>query len=254
MEVIPMRKYIYAIIDAVEDKVYELTGLNDASVYTISNGSIAAVVSDSSDKRIRPERKNLAAHNAIVKMLMETEPAVLPVAFGTLADSAKAVPAILKKNGDLLHEELDKVRGKVEMGLHVTLDVPNVFEYMLNSQPELAAMRDRVYGKQHGPSQMDQIELGSLFDRLLNKDRERYTEAVMQVLEPYCADIKQNPPREGEVVHLACLVERDAMGKFENAVFEAANLFDNNFSFDFNGPWAAHNFVEVHLDTEDVDD
>lgn len=254
MEAIPMRKYIYAIIDAVEEKAYELKGLNDAGVHTISNGSIAAVVSDLSDKRVRPERKNLAAHNAIIKQFMNQESALLPVAFGTLARNRKAVFDTLEKNRATLIPHLDEVRGKVEMGLHVTLDVPNIFEYMLNSQPELAAMRDRVYGKQHGPSQMDQIELGSLFDRLLNKDRERYTAAVMQALEPYCSDIKQNPPREGEVVHLACLVERDAMGKFESAIFEAANLFDNNFSFDFNGPWAAHNFVEVHLDTEDVDD
>jgi hypothetical protein len=101
---------------------------------------------------------------------------------------------------------------------------------------------------------MDQIELGSLFDRLMNKERARYTAAVMQVLEPHCADTKQNPPREGEVMHLACLVDRGAMKGFENAVFEAANLFDNNFSFDFNGPWAPHNFVDVNLDPENVDD
>jgi hypothetical protein len=101
---------------------------------------------------------------------------------------------------------------------------------------------------------MDQIELGSLFDRLMNKERERYTAAVMQVLEPHCADIKKNPPREGEVMHLACLVGRDVMGDFENDIFEAANLFDNNFSFDFNGPWAPHNFVDINLEPEDNDD
>jgi hypothetical protein len=48
-------------------------------------------------------------------------------------------------------------------------------------------------------------------------------------------------------MNLACLVERPAMPQFENRVFEAAQQFDNNFAFDYNGPWAPHNFVEIDL-------
>jgi hypothetical protein len=33
-------------------------------------------------------------------------------------------------------------------------------------------------------------------------------------------------------------------------VFAAAKLFDNNFTFDYSGPWAPHNFVELELDLE----
>ncbi len=243
-----MGKYIYAVIDVVGDKIYdEPCGLNGAVLHTISCGQITAVVSDLVDKRIRPERKNLAAHNSVIKHLMGEVPSLLPVKFGTLANSAEAVRELLRENNDTLVAELDKVRGRVEMGLHVKLDVANVFEYMVNSQPELGALRDRVYGRQRGPTQMDQIELGSMFDRLLSKERERYTDAVIAVLGIRCADIKQNPPRDGEVMNLACLVDRDAQQAFEDGVCEAANLFDSNFSFDFNGPWAPHNFVDVNL-------
>jgi hypothetical protein len=48
-------------------------------------------------------------------------------------------------------------------------------------------------------------------------------------------------------MNLACLVERPAMPQFESRVFEAAQQFDNNFAFDYNGPWAPHNFVEIDL-------
>jgi hypothetical protein len=48
-------------------------------------------------------------------------------------------------------------------------------------------------------------------------------------------------------MNLACLVKRGALPKFETAIFEAAKLFDNNYSFDYNGPWAPHNFVELDL-------
>ena len=59
--------YLYAIADAVESPpVYGNIGINGAAVYVISQGPLAAVVSDMTEKKIRPERKNLAAHNVVI--------------------------------------------------------------------------------------------------------------------------------------------------------------------------------------------
>ena len=241
--------YLYAIADTVElpPAYFGNIGINGAPVYQISQGSMAAVVSNISEKKIRPERKNLAAHNVVIKRLMENA-TVLPVAFGTIAASNQALMHILKQNSSTFSEQLDRVRGKVELGLRVVLDVPNIFEYMVGRHPDLAELRDDMVGKQHGPTQNDKIEKGRLFDHLFTQDRELHTETVMEVLGPRCVEIRQNPTREEkEVMHLACLVERGAQKAFEDGVFEAANRFDNNFSFDFNGPWAPHHFVSMAL-------
>ena len=241
-------RYLYAIADAAEHLASGDIGVNGATVYPVPQGPIVALVSDITEKRIRPERKNLVAHHAVVKRLME-ETTVLPVAFGTIADSPKAVREILTKNTDTFVEQLALVRGRVEMGLRVNWDVPNIFEYFVKRHPELAELRDSVLGKQRGPTQEDKIELGRRFDRLLAEDRERHMEAVVETLAPRCVDIKEIRLREErEVMHLACLVERDARKSFEDGVFEAAKLFDNSFAFDFNGPWAPHHFVSVALD------
>ena len=242
------RRYLYAIADVAEHPVCDDPGVNGAAVYTVCQGSVAAVISDIAERRIRPERRNLVAHHAVVKSLM-TETTVLPVAFGTIADSKKAVRDILTKNSDTFVEQLDRTRGKVEMGLHVSWDVPNIFDYFVTRHPELARLRDVVFGKRRGPTRDDKIELGRLFDRLLAEDRERHTQAVIQALAAHCADIQQNQPRqEREVMHLACLVERGARRSFEDGVFEAARRFDNGFAFAFNGPWAPHHFVHLALE------
>jgi hypothetical protein len=87
-----------------------------------------------------------------------------------------------------------------------------------------------------------------MFDRVLNEDREAYAEQVEDVLSDCCVEIKRNTPRnEREVINLACLVEREGQAEFEKGIFDAARLFDNNFAFDYNGPWAPHNFVDVAL-------
>jgi hypothetical protein len=49
------------------------------------------------------------------------------------------------------------------------------------------------------------------------------------------------------VVNLSLLVERERLKELDEAVLVAAKLFDNNYAFDVNGPWAPHNFVEMNL-------
>lgn len=241
------RKYLYAIISGKNDRVFGPFGIDAGLVYSISDGRIAAVISDFSDGRIRPERRHLAAHQEVLKKLMaETTP--LPMSFGIIAEGPKAIKKILSIHQGSFLDRLKHVAGRVEMGLRVTWDVPNIFEYFVLSHEELRGARDRYLGSHREPSQEDKIEVGRMFDRILNEDRDAYAEQVEEVLMECCVEIKRNSPRnEREVINLACLVERNGLEAFEKGIFEAARLFDNNFAFDYNGPWAPHNFVDVVL-------
>jgi len=242
------RNYIYAIVEGGEPWIYEALGLEGKDVYTITEGRLAAVVSGLTGSKIRPERANLRAHQAVLKQLMAvTTP--LPMAFGTVAASPEAIHKILIRSRSAFEKQFARVAGKVEMGLRVTWDVPNIFEYFVNTHTELRLARDRLMSARHEFSQEEKIELGRMFDRLLNEDREDHTSKMKHVLAPLCVEFKANPCRnEQEVINLACLVKRDAQEAFSAGVFAAANLFDNNFSFDYSGPWAPHNFVEIDLE------
>ena len=242
------RKSLYAVIGRAPQRQYGSFGLNGAAVHSIFKGRVAAVVSDLPDGEIRPERRHLAAHQQVLRWLLE-ETTPLPISFGIVADSSKAVEKILSQNQTVFLEQLQRVAGKVEMGLRMAWDVPNIFEFLVNTHPELKAARDRLLIGRRGPTAEEKIELGRLFDRILQEDREDYTDRVEAVLSPHCFEIKRNRCRdEREVMNLACLVGKEAQAQFEAAVLEAAKLFDNNFAFDYNGPWAPHNFVEMNLE------
>jgi len=242
------RTYLYAVIADTQGRTYGHFGIDGRMVYSIAVGRVAAVVSDVSSEKIRPERSRLAAHQEVLKKLM-AEATPLPMSFGILADSAEAARKMLSRNQAAFLEQLRRVAGKVEMGVRVTWDVPNIFEYFVNTHPELRLARDRFLGGAREPTQEQKIEVGRMFDRLLNEDREAYAAKVEEILAPHCAETERNKCRnEREVVNLACLVERAAMPRFETSVFEAAKEFDNNFAFDYNGPWAPHNFVEIDLE------
>jgi hypothetical protein len=236
------RNYIYAIVAGGEPRAYPSLGIEGKDVYTITDGRATAVVSSLAASKIRPERANLRAHQAVLKCVMaDTTP--LPMAFGTIGASPEAIRKILVRNQHAFQEQLQRVAGKVEMGLRVTLDVPNIFEYFVNTHTELRLARDRLMSARHEFTQEEKIELGRTFDRLLHEDREDHTRKVEHVLTPLCAEFKSNPCRnENDVINLACLVGRDAQEAF------SAGVFDNNFAFDYSGPWAPHNFVEIDLE------
>jgi hypothetical protein len=240
-------RYIYALAPGDQAREYGSMGVNGGHVYTISNGKVAAVVSDVPNQKIRPERRHFAAHQAVLKKLMEDGP-VLPMAFGIISSGHKAVMNILSRNSKEVSKQLARLSGKVEMGLRVSWDVANIFEYFINTHPELRAARDSLLAGNRNPTHDEKIELGRLFETVLNADRERHLTQVDEVLGPCCSEIKSNKCRdEREVMNLACLVARDSMKEFEAGIFEAARLFDDNFAFDYNGPWAPHNFVNLEI-------
>jgi len=251
------RNYIYAIVAGSEPRSYRSLGVEGNDVYTITDGRVSAVVSGLAGSKIRPARANLAAHQAVLKCLM-TDTTPLPMAFGTIAASPEGIRRILVRNHHAFEQQLKRVAGKVEMGLRVAWDVPNIFEYFVNTHAELRVARDRIVNARHESkaavpeSQEEKIELGRMFDHLLNDDREAHARKVRHVLAPVCMEFKANLCRkEHEVMNLACLVRRDAQEEFSAGVFEAAKLFDNNFTFDYSGPWAPHNFVELDLNLEE---
>jgi len=241
-------RYLYALVEGSQERDFGCLGINGGNVYTISNGDVAAIVSDVLNVDIRPERRNFAAHQAVLKRLMENGD-LLPMSFGIISSGPKAVREILSKNRRTIIDQLHRVSGKCEMGLKVTWDVPNIFEYMVNTHLELREARDRFIGGNREPTPDEKIEIGRLFETILNSDRERHVEQVERVLTSRCFEIRQNRCRdEREVMNLACLVGRTSLKEVEAGVLEAAGLFDDNFAFDYNGPWAPHNFAEIDFD------
>ena len=62
----------------------------------------------------------------------------------------------------------------------------------------------------------EKVELGRLFESLLQQARERHTQRVMEALAPYCAEVRKiDPGDERMIMKLACLVDSDGQGRWE---------------------------------------
>ena len=137
------RTYVFAVVPAETVRPYDCPGIEGNPVHTISEGGLAAVVCGIEGARIRPERRHLAAHQGVLKRLLaDTTP--LPLSFGTLADSPQAIHRFLRRHQHAFLEQLERVAGQVEMGVRVTWDAPNIFEFFVNTHPELREAERRI--------------------------------------------------------------------------------------------------------------
>ncbi len=245
------KQYLYAITLNTGEQHYGTIGIDEQAVYSINNGPLAAIVSPVATKgKIRPQRRNLAAHQQVIKQVMiNTTP--LPVTFGIIADNTQTIHDLLTHHQPALLEQLQKVAGKVEMGLRVIWNVPNIFEYFVNTHESLRELRDRAFDGQSEPTRDEMITIGYRFNQLLEQEREAHTAVVEQILSTHCFEIRRNKCRdEREVMNLVCLVGQTTTSQkaFENSIYETAKLFNDDFMFDYNGPWAPHHFVHLNIE------
>jgi hypothetical protein len=245
-------RYLYGLIRAGEDLDLGCIGLEHAGkparVYTLRVESLAAVVSEyATGQRVLPLRKNLDPHNKVIREVMRIA-TIVPMTFGHVARSEGEIARTLRRNRDEIQAQLDRVDGKVEMGLEVRWDVDNIFEYFVGIDPRLAAMRDQLFGRSGAPSRAEKIDLGSLFEERLRRERAEQTDRVLETLRSCASDVKVNPPKgEKVVMELAFLVDRGGLGPFDERVHEVAGTFPAHYTFDYRGPWAPFDFVELDL-------
>jgi hypothetical protein len=247
--------YLYAVASGLSEADLGPIGLFDTRVYpvTITNGGgeLVAVVSDiPTADELRPERKNLAAHQRVLQKVIESSRVALPVSFGTVADSADGIRNLLTRYQADLKEQMHRVEGKVEIAARTYYkpEKPSVFEFFVSRNPELAQLRDRLTGSGRQPTRDEKIELGQAFEQALNRAREEYASALERELQPYCAEVKRNAPvNEQELVRLACLIPKDKQRDFQAALDRSAKALPDELLIEEHGPFPPYDFVELHL-------
>ena len=247
-----MGKYLYGLIRTEEDWDLGAVGLEcegaPARVHSVRVGTVAAIVSNYVLRgKIPPLRRNLEPHNRVIQEVMKRT-TIVPMAFGHVAKSELELQKTLKRNVDAVEVELGRVEGKVEMGLKIRWDVENIAEYFVSTDDELKAYRDEIFGRSRAPSQPEKLELGRMFERVRDREREEHAERVAEACRAIARDVKVNPPKgEKAVADLAFLVEREKVPAFEQLIYQVAGTFPAQYVFDYSGPWAPFNFVALEF-------
>ena len=173
-----MGLYVYAVGRPGEIDLPPLNGILDRPVKQLEAGSLCAVVSDCPHPLVRAERRNIAASQRVLNAL-HAQFDLLPMAFGTVTKSDADLRRFLDEHRDLLTAQLQRIAGAVEMGLRLSLEVPDPIAYLVERTPTLQTARERTFHGHRPPSYDAKIRLGQLCEDALRRYRDARTAQVV---------------------------------------------------------------------------
>ncbi len=237
-------KFLYALILSDREHEFGTIGLVGGRVYSILYRDIAAVVSDYPVREIRFLRKNLSPYHLTIRTVAG-EHTTIPAKFGQVAANANRVRGILQANYDEIRQELARLQGKVEMGLKISWNVENIFEYLVEKNHELRRQRDQLLSRFSSLTRQQQIDAGSLVYDKLNEMRGKITEKAIGMLQDSFEEVEFNQVTEAKVVmHCAFLIRKDRQEDFSVATERIAVLLGENYAIKVDGPWVPFSFVK----------
>lgn len=246
--IIQSSRYIYALIKTSDAGLLGKDfpeGMGDTPLELIPSGDVTAVASATIETKIRPQRKNLAAHQKVVNWVAE-RCSMLPVAFGLIAEDSDSVYKVISSNSDTLIDQLAVVDGMVEMALTLRWTVDSVFKYFVEQYDDL---KEASISIARGEATRDeQIEMGRQFERRLSYEREKHSTIVLDRLGDTVVKTESQPLRdEFDIIRIACLIRRSETEGFSEKIFAIAADYSDEYGFAFNGPWAPYSFVSLSL-------
>jgi hypothetical protein len=214
--------YVYAVCEReTADPVPRRRGLGGAALRVALANGLAAVYSRHRTLQPRPSPQALWTQERVVRALMDRG-AVLPMRFGTLlADEAALVEALTARREEFM-AGLERVRGRVELGLRVVAD--RLPAPRRNADSGRAYLLDRV--EEHRRAEQAARDVHAPLARLACESRVRRRTAAPTL---FAADY---------------LVERDDAAAFRAEVERTAAVVPGVRAV-CTGPWPPYGFVDA---------
>jgi hypothetical protein len=229
--------YLYAITHDLElDELGGLSGLGTAPLDAATVEGLTAVFNEVSSDVVRLDETTMWRHERVIEALMQRHP-VLPVRFGTTFSNPGALSAALDERRAALRVSLQKVAGKVELGVRAIRegsheDDPGAIETTPTTGRDYILGRVREHRRR---------EAGAAEAR-------RTLEPLHHELEGLSSDARARWSVSPETLLAAAyLVDEDRVEDFRTAVDRAEKESPDVRIF-CTGPWPPYNFVDFQAD------
>ena len=183
---------------------------------------------------------DVRAHQAVLEGLM-SERTVLPFTFGTVAAGAAALEELAAQAGPDITERLERLRGRLEVGLKVFWIREAMREAIGAPSPGRAPSAP---AERYGTA----IRVGQAVEEQVRRWREEYVPQMTAILAPLYDDVA-----EGQMVaptmlwNASFLIERGRQPEFAAAVAELNRRFGHHLDFRHAGPFPPYSFVHLRV-------
>lgn len=241
-------RWIYGVVPA-EAELKRLQSIADEGpeVLIVESGDLGAIVGPAPLNDAKATRNQALAHSRVLEAAVEDAP-VIPFRFGMIASGGddEVRHDLLEAHHDQLVPLLERVKGVVQMTLKADYREDVLLQEILQSEPEIARLRDAVRQMPEDAARNERIRLGELINGAVETRRQRDAAEIVRALEPKAAAATADQlEREYMVLNEAFLIERERREEFEQAVDAVAEERADRMHFRLLGPMPAYNFIDV---------
>jgi len=246
-------KYLYCVVKEKKPQNFHFLGQEEKEVYTINQGDLAIVVSDTAKEEYSFIKEYLTCHQKVIEGIMKEGYDVLPVRFGTVASSADYIQEkLLKAKSTELLETFPIVEGRVELGLRVFWkDMQSIFQEIISENREIQIVKKQA---EKNPNQFKIAEVGELVQKAIEIKRQEEMIEILTPLKKLAVDFKERELmrqrdilKDSMILSSAFLVPKENEDKFDKRVESLIKKYERRMRFTYVGPIPPFNFVELHL-------
>ncbi|GAA0321249.1 GvpL/GvpF family gas vesicle protein [Actinoallomurus spadix] len=238
-------QYVYGVTDAGAEIPGQLKGIDGQEVSLVTHGRCAALVSDLAADRPLGTRDDLMAHQGVLQAIVEAGGTVLPFRFGgALTDRDAVVEELLSPHEDTFVEQLEPLRGQVEVRIKARYVEDAVLREMVQEEPEIAELNQRVRELPEDAAYYDRVRLGELIAQAFTRRRENDGQGLLDALAPRATAVAQHElSREDDVLDAGFLIDRKEREEFEKIVDQVGKEIDGRIHLRVAGPLPPYDFV-----------
>jgi hypothetical protein len=246
--------YIYGIINS--NNAFNLFASNNSykkeSVYQVSYHDVSAVVSNSEIIEYAYSSKDTLAkllvwHQEVIEKIMDLKYTIIPVRLGTFAADEAEVKNILSKGYSLIKDVMEKTRDKIETDIVATWTDFNSTLKEIGEEEEIKILKEKIL---NNPTVTvdDQMEIGVMIKKALDKKRDNYAAEIQDFLSNYCMSCKVHALMDDKmVINEAFLINKLQQKDFDRKIEEINIEFGEKLNFRCIGPLPSYSFYTLEV-------
>jgi hypothetical protein len=265
-------KYIYGVINSNTEEFFDMdeivtfediypfrsptNAVNSSETsnraYSISFQEIAAVVKDSKivDYSHMPKdtlARLLVSHQQLIEKVM-TKHTIIPMRLGTFAQSNEEVKEILARGYRTIKDILERAQNAIEIDVVATLNDFNSFLQEVSEEEEIKQLKQSLLSKEGGVTVDDQMRVGVLVKRYLDKRKVDYADQIQAALSIVCDSFKAHDLMDDKMVlNSAFLIGQNEREEFEQKVNQLNDKFEDKLNFRCVGPLPPYSFYTLEV-------
>jgi hypothetical protein len=265
-------KYIYGVIKSNAEEFFDLGQIiafgeiypanrttevvnrskSFSCAFTICFQDIAAVVSDSEivDYSHMPKDtlgRLLVSHQQLIEKVMTTH-SIIPMRLGTFAGSNEEVRQILAKGFRTIKDIFERAKNSIEIDVVATLNDLKSFLQEVSQEDEIRQLKQSLLNKEGGITIDDQMKVGVLVKRHLDKKKEMFANQIQAALGEIAQNLKAHDLMDDKMVlNTAFLLDKNRQKEFEHKLDELNDKFEEKLNFRCVGPLPPYSFYTLEV-------